>query len=329
MYLLQAVLTAPDSVRSMAVSDTTRLIAPLAEWLKPSIVVPSVIATFVITIPLIVWCVRKALAWKETEAEEKQYLQWMEDQHRYLAITGLRTRQPVDVELEKVFVMLSVDPRSLAGGAESGEEFAEKILESDLLPDEPDARSFVQMRSDDDPASIGDALKLIDGKRATGMIVLGGPGSGKTTMMKWLALTYARNLQGDRLGGGEKRMPIYLALRDVARLDKPGPLHEVAANLNYEHECHLPASFYENRLSDGKCIVLFDGLDEVSDAKERKKVAAWVRERCDGLPNNPFVVTCRPAGFREEYLPPDSCDPKSVRLRMRMSNSSLQTGVSR
>jgi predicted NACHT family NTPase len=46
---------------------------------------------------------------------------------------------------------------------------------------------------------MAEALNTIDHERITGLVILGGPGTGKTTVLRYLALTYARGLQGDRL----------------------------------------------------------------------------------------------------------------------------------
>lgn len=329
MYFLQVALMARDSVLSGAPADTAPQAAPLEPWLQPAIIVA--FAGVLIAAATAIYVMRYQIKTQrelhvaellrrdeeqqaeetkqskeiqiQAETEEGRYRQWVENQHRYLAITGLRTRQPVDVELEKVFVKLSVDPRPLAREAVSGEQLTKGMVDGERLPAEF-ARSTRHARPDDAPVPVGEALQRISDSGARGLVVLGGPGTGKTTMMKWLALTYAQNRQGERLDDKKERLPIYLALRDVARLVKPGPLHEVVAHANQERECQLSPEFYRGRLAEGRCIVLLDGLDEVADAEGRKRVAQWVQTRCDGLRGNPFVVTCRPAGFREDYLPP-------------------------
>jgi predicted NACHT family NTPase len=49
--------------------------------------------------------------------------------------------------------------------------------------------------------------------------------------------------------------------------------------------------------------VLLDGLDEVADERQRRAVSRWLAEQSRTYGHNPFVVTCRPAGFREDFLP--------------------------
>ncbi|MCP4625560.1 MAG: hypothetical protein GY850_18900, partial [bacterium] len=50
---------------------------------------------------------------KALKTDEDRYLDWIINQHRYLNITGLRTRAPVEVELERVYVSLAADPHAL------------------------------------------------------------------------------------------------------------------------------------------------------------------------------------------------------------------------
>ena len=53
------------------------------------------------------------------------------------------------------------------------------------------------------------------------LAILGAPGSGKTTITRWLALTFAQNRQGEpeRLGLAFKhaRLPVVIELRRLAR----------------------------------------------------------------------------------------------------------------
>ena len=58
------------------------------------------------------------------------------------------------------------------------------------------------------------------------LVILGAPGSGKTTMSRWLALTFAekRQADSDRLGQGfeKSRIPVLIELRRLAPwIEKP------------------------------------------------------------------------------------------------------------
>ncbi|MGQ0443888.1 MAG: formylglycine-generating enzyme family protein [Beijerinckiaceae bacterium] len=62
----------------------------------------------------------------------------------------------------------------------------------------------------------------------------------------------------------------------------------------------MPEGFGARLLDRGRLLLLFDGLDEVSDPKERTKVARWIEEAAQARPTCTAVVTCRFAGYDPE-----------------------------
>ena len=240
----------------------------------------------------------EAITKKETErvnqekTDEGRYLNWVVNQHRFLNITGLRTRVPVKVELERVYVSLTVDPRSLARmGADE-----------EALRQRPGAKDLERLteRQEQQKLDIAAALKYIDHERTSGLVILGGPGTGKTTVLKYLALTFARRLQEERLDQSDPLLPIFVTLRNV-RTDHAlaDHLHEICQAAG----CTISSGFFADKLEAGDCIVLLDGLDEVADEDQRRQVAHWIDRQCQTYHQTPFVVTCRIAGFREDFLP--------------------------
>ncbi|MDQ3576962.1 MAG: NACHT domain-containing protein [Actinomycetota bacterium] len=63
-----------------------------------------------------------------------------------------------------------------------------------------------------------------------------------------------------------------------------------------------PAGWFEQRLKDGDCVVLFDGLDEVARHEDRLKVSAWVERQISQFPKNDYVITSRPQGYRHSPI---------------------------
>jgi hypothetical protein len=235
---------------------------------------------------------------KKVEAtDESRYLDWVISEHRFLPITGLRTRSPIELELERVYISLSVDPRSLSQMGVEEEEVRRKRLR-------PEDLSALMRREERKGVTIADALKLIDDDKVSGLVILGGPGTGKTTVLKYLALTYARGLYGERLNQSRSRLPIFVPLRTVVAGEHEQPLADYMTTACNTAGCKVSPTFFDERLKAGDCIILLDGLDEVADETQRKQVAHWVEKQCKVYHRNPFVVTCRVAGFREDYLPP-------------------------
>ncbi|MEH1833052.1 MAG: NACHT domain-containing NTPase [Nostoc sp.] len=119
------------------------------------------------------------------------------------------------------------------------------------------------------------------------LMILGKPGAGKTTFLKYLAIQCI---------GGEfqaERVPIFVTLKNFAEAaNKPGLLQHIT------EEAINPISSIRDVLTYGKVLVLLDGLDEVRE-EDSNRVLKEIREFSAHFPNNQFVMTCRIAA--KEY----------------------------
>src|SRR5262249_35769393 len=123
-------------------------------------------------------------------------------------------------------------------------------------------------------------------RESSRLIILGVPGSGKTTLTRFLAATFANaclNGEGnvaDKDGNeyGATRIPIRIRIAEYADAFRK--------NRNLSLEEFLPCAFKESRLpqeamaelfkitfDQGDAFVLLDGLDEVADAGDRREIA--------------------------------------------------------
>jgi energy-coupling factor transporter ATP-binding protein EcfA2 len=150
--------------------------------------------------------------------------------------------------------------------------------------------------------------------------ILGGPGSGKTTILQYIALSYARAKAGDpklrqrralkrRLGSNEWRLPIYFPLStlsgilmDLHKTGEPPSLLDLLPRIlppDLQREyADTSAAFFRSRLEHGDCIILLDGLDEVPTDEEFKVIVRGIESMAITYPKNRFVVTSRIAGWR-------------------------------
>ncbi len=134
------------------------------------------------------------------------------------------------------------------------------------------------------------------------LVLIGEPGSGKTTLMKFYAMTCLEGGGGSALGFKQAVLPLYLPLRDLKFKEKEDGIESLPNNLAARAEKHvldIEAKEFYDWLHNRETLVLLDGLDEISDLKKRKQVCKWIDNTCTGLTKARFVVTSRWTGYRK------------------------------
>jgi len=144
-----------------------------------------------------------------------------------------------------------------------------------------------------------DIMKLVFQKTHL-MLVVGDPGSGKTTLLKHYALSCLENNGYKALGFTEPIMVFFLSLRELKKKDGvylslPAFIQEIYK----EKYLVIPQAIFSGWLENRTTLVLLDGLDEISDVKDRKEVCAWINSIVTLYTNAFFVVTSRTTGYRQ------------------------------
>lgn len=126
-------------------------------------------------------------------------------------------------------------------------------------------------------------------------IVLGKPGAGKTTFLKYLslAMVHQQSLITHR------RLPIFVTLRDWA--DKKCSLLDYIIEQFDSCGFEQAGYFVENTLKQGKCLILLDGLDEVSEDASLDSIIREIRDFTDKFYINQYVISCRIAAFNHWF----------------------------
>ncbi|WP_371669923.1 NACHT domain-containing protein [Streptomyces sp. NBC_00289] len=130
------------------------------------------------------------------------------------------------------------------------------------------------------------------------VLLRGVAGSGKTTLVQWLAVTAARGERGDRV-------PFVLPLRTLVRRPDglPAPDAFLAA-VRVPFHASGPDGWADRVLGAGRGLLLVDGIDEIPE-REREHTRRWLRDLLDVYPGNQWLVTSRPSAVREDWLTPD------------------------
>jgi hypothetical protein len=294
------------------------------------------------------------------KAAHADYLSWVVATHDHLQITGLhRAGGTVEIPLERMYVALRVDPTSPTERAAAHEllvrELEQRVQLADLTPEEEERlwwKAHTELpvadhiatgaRLDTKLLNIGEVCR-----KRTPVVVLGDPGSGKTTMARWLAIMHARAL----IDGGEEvtvpvgkidagqadsdadfslgppLLPVLARVAEFAeRIDTGGGAPTVLDFLA-EHSWFgsrpawsrdigghragdpVPAPIRRELLrravTEGRALIVLDGLDEIADPAARVKVSEAVTEfvRTASRDGNRLLITSRIAGYHLRPLP--------------------------
>ena len=170
------------------------------------------------------------------------------------------------------------------------------------------------------------------------LVIVGGPGSGKTTVLMHMAWALASSLLSGQPDPARSRLGLLMKPGEPDEQGKPGEPQECKPNelplplfvplasfaryrrnlagnaparertlayfishhlISKQADFDLPADFFMQLLKDGQdVLLLLDGLDEVANENERAEVRQSVDDLVGGRKALRIVVTCRTIAYR-------------------------------
>ena len=248
-----------------------------------------------------------------------------------LRLSGLVRRERRDaspaLRLSHVYIALAAEPWEQVDEADSADAFADAVKAGDpaLVLPEAARRVVIELQREADPRRsmkqeqrlrfrLERPLLLTEAiSRHHQVVLLGGPGSGKSSFVRHLAVALARgeDEQQPTLPGWSagRPLPIYAALGEFAAwtqqlggtLDGPGLWRYLLMTAHAYGLTGLDDSL-SRAFTQGGLLLLLDGLDQVADPSLRVGVARAVAMLAEA--GGRVVVTCHVRSFDQAVAAP-------------------------
>jgi formylglycine-generating enzyme required for sulfatase activity/DNA polymerase III delta prime subunit len=243
--------------------------------------------------------IRAAVREEIPPVDPRPYLERLHEQTRWLDVRGIGAKAAERVELLRVYTRLRVAAATEQEMAPGKRRAPDASGEPEREPRDLELRDLLQ--------------------RHPHLVLVGDPGAGKTTFLRFVALNLARALLGEdtqacleRLGlQGAPPFPILVSLADFGRFLGAEASRACPPRCAEQFQLYLdrqsrglpagtPASFLRERVRAGGCVLLLDGLDEVPGQELRERVGAILDEVvAEGRAlGNRHVVTCRTRAYQ-------------------------------
>ncbi len=223
---------------------------------------------------------------------------------------AITTQAPL---LRQLYVPIRVNVESSRG--EDGEIVKLDALESRreksrrrdagrLSNDEAKSTTAIDKNRHPVGARLGEALRLV---------VLGDPGGGKTTLLRWMATAYLLRRKNDPAYPhlpdtatlpNREWLPILIRCRDLGEQDLCRSFRDFLSqhfrkSILADDKADVMYAVVLDAIARGKALLLVDGLDEITSPRTRALFCQELERVSVRYPDLPILVTSRIVGYRD------------------------------
>jgi internalin A len=215
-------------------------------------------------------------SWPEVH---KTYLETLRDAHASIRFLGVGHYKDIqDRPIEELFV----DPRTTS-----------QHISADRPPE--------------DWPETSPLLELVSAEKR--LVLLGDPGSGKSTLVSWIVWSLAREGENQWKQALNGRTPIVMVLRELS-LDRVRTWDDLLAAYFHHWTARLLgrsqyAAHVSELLENGRAMIMLDGLDEVGNPQVQENLRQAVWEGIRRYEGCAWLLTSRVVGYLGYHEGPD------------------------